>query len=430
MQVLIAHSHLNPGGVTRVIESQLESLRNVPVKVLVGSCPNPETITSRGAELVIIEELNYLERKKYTDQKALQLLHTLHRKLREHFTEDTVLHFHNLNLGKNPVVTYAVYLLAKEGARIFNHAHDFAEDRPSNLTFLKEILTDIFLQDMNEVLYPQLPNYHYGVLNSRDLDRLISYGVSRDRISWLPNPVSLSVNTKETDKETAKKEVCASLGLKEDKLLITYPVRVIQRKNIGEFILLSLLFDHVANFTVTQAPKNPVEIEMYRQWINFSEANNIQVVFEAGDKVDFEKLLAGSDFCITTSYREGFGMVYLEPWLMNTPVAGRDIDYITRDFKEDGFVFPTLYYKLNIPGLKVDFKDLNMKMQMEIIGDLKNGRISKQKIFEQNPILSTLFNKVSDKTIDQNKTIIKNNYSLQGYGIKLQKRYKEITRST
>ena len=426
MQVIIAHSHLNPGGVTRVIESQIESLKGIPVKVMVGACPNPESITSRGAELIIIDELNYLERKKYTDKEAMEMLHKVHEKIREHLTDDTVLHFHNLNLGKNPVVTYAVYLLAKEGLRVFNHAHDFAEDRPTNFTFLEEILSKIFLQEMNEVLYSKLPNYHFGVLNSFDLERLLSFGVENDRVEWLPNPVTLPAGKENGDKQEAKTEVCQQLGISDQKLLITYPVRVIQRKNIGEFILLSVLFDHITNFVVTQPPQNPVEIGIYQQWLNFCSKNEIDVIFEAGIKVDFEKLLTGSDFCITTSYREGFGMVYLEPWLMDTPVVGRDIDFITRDFKEDNFIFPTLYYKINIPGLKIDFKDLNMKMQMEIIADLKAGRIQKQKLFEQNPILNTLFKKVSDQVTEKNKMIIHNNYSLEGYGNKLQKRYKEL----
>ncbi len=426
MQVLIAHSHLNPGGVTRVIESQLESLQGVPVKVIVGACSNPEAITSRGAELVIIEELNYLDRRKYTDQEAKELLHTIHHKLQEYITPDTVLHFHNLNLGKNPIVTYVVYLLAKEGVKVFNHAHDFAEDRPSNLTFLKEILTDNFYQDMNRVLYPDMPNYHFGVLNSFDRERLIAFGVPEERILWLPNPVSLNNQKTEINKESAKTEICSALSLDEKKLLVTYPVRVIQRKNIGELILLSLLFDHVASFVVTQPPQNPVEVGMYVQWKEFCTNNDIKLQFEVGNKVDFEQLLEASDFCITTSYQEGFGMVYLEPWLTDTPVVGRDIDYVTRDFKNDGFIFPTMYYKLSVPGIKIDFKDLNMKMQMEVLSEVLSGHISKQKIFEQNPILNTLFNKVSASTLEENKTIIKNNYSLQGYGIKLQERYKEI----
>ena len=426
MQVIIAHSHLNPGGVTRVIESQIESLNGISVKVMVGACPDPERITSRGAELIIIEELNYLERKNYSDKEAMLLLHKLHNKIRRHLNSDTVLHFHNLNLGKNPIVTYAVYLLAKEGLRVLNHAHDFAEDRPTNYTFLKEILSHIFLQEMSEVLYPNLPNYHFGVLNSFDLERLVSFGVEADRIEWLPNPVTFSAGEENSDKEAAKTQICKELGISDQKLLITYPVRVIQRKNIGEFILLSVLFDHITNFVVTQPPQNPIEIGIYKQWLNFCAENQIDVIFEAGNKVEFEQLLTGSDFCITTSYREGFGMVYLEPWLMNTPVVGRDIDFITRDFKEDGFTFPMLYYKINIPGLKIDFKDLNMKMQMEIIADLKTGRIQKQKLFEQNPILNSLFKKVPDQVIEQDKTIIINNYSLEGYGNKLQKRYKKL----
>jgi glycosyltransferase involved in cell wall biosynthesis len=426
MQILIAHSHLNPGGVTRIIESQIESLPNDDVKVLVGACPNSEIITSKGVKIQIIKDLDYLEHKKYSDKEAIQMLHKVHREIREHLSRNCILHFHNLNLGKNPIVTYAVYLLAKEGLPVFNHAHDFAEDRPSNLQFLKEIISDIFSQDLNEVLYPKLPNYQFGVLNSFDYKRLITYGVEQEKIEWLPNPVTFPISGNALNKESAKTEVCKTLQIDVEKLLITYPVRVIQRKNIGEFILLSRLFARKANFVVTQPPQNPVEIEMYNQWVTFCANQNINVCFEAGTKVDFEQLLSGSDFCITTSYKEGFGMVYLEPWLLNTPVVGRDIDFITKDFKDDGFEFPTLYYKLNIPGIKTDFKDLNLKIQMEIISDVNSGKIDVHKIFEQNPILNTLFRKVTENVIEKNKSIIKNNYSLQGYGSKLQKRYKKM----
>lgn len=426
MPVVIAHSHLNPGGVTRIIESQIDSLGGEEIRVLVGACPDASTITSKNAELQIIPELNYLERRKYSDQEAMEMLHRIHGEIRQHLSPDTVLHFHNLNLGKNPIVTYAVYLLAKEGVMVFNHAHDFAEDRPSNYSFLEEIIYGNFSQRLEEVLYPKLPNYHFGVLNSFDFDRLKELGVTEDRIEWLPNPVIFNTSDDLPEKADAKQAICEKLNIDANKLLVTYPVRVIQRKNIGEFILLSILFRHRANFAVTQPPQNPVEIEMYKQWINFCNENDIDIVFEAGKKVDFEKLLRGSDFCITTSYKEGFGMVYLEPWLLDTPVVGRDIDFITCDFKNDGFSFPTLYYKLNIPGIKTDFKDLNLKMQMEIISEVLSEKIEKHKLFEQNAILNTLFSDVKSHVTEKNKTIIKNNYSLEGYGIKLQKRYKKM----
>ncbi len=426
MQIVIAHSHLNPGGVTRIIDSQIESLQGIQVKVMVGSCPNPETIILKGAELHIIEDLNYLEHRKYSDKEAMMKLHRVHRKIRNLLPTDAVLHFHNLNLGKNPIVTYAVYLLAKEGAKVFNHAHDFAEDRPSNYQFLKDIISDIFLHRIEEVMYPQLPNYHYGVLNSFDYARLQKYGIQKDRIEWLPNPVTFDTTLDITNKAEAKKEICSVLQLNENKLLVTYPVRVIQRKNIGELILLSVLYSENANFVVTQPPKNPKEIEIYKKWLKYCNDEKIPVVFEAGNKVDFEQLLIASDFCITTSYREGFGMVYLEPWLLNTPVAGRDIDYITRDFLADGFLFPKLYQQIEIPQLNGDFKDFDMEKQMHIISEIKTDKIKKQKIFEQNPQLKALFEKVLPEIIEKNKKLIKTKYSLKGYGIKLQNRYKKL----
>lgn len=426
MRIVIAHSHLNPGGVTRIIESQIESLPNDSISVLVGSCLNSESIINRGAEITIIEALNYLENRKYSEKEAIDLLHKIHEQLISKLTPDSILHFHNLNLGKNPFVTYAVYLLAKGGYKIFNHAHDFAEDRPANLQFLEGILTGNFAQSIKEVLYPKLPNYHYGVLNSFDYERLISYGVNKDRIVWIPNPVTFTTTENISNKNKAKTEICNLLKLDNLKLLVTYPIRVIQRKNIGEFILLSILFSDTANFVVTQPPQNPVEIELYNKWTKFCSSKNINITFEAGIKVDFEKLLIGSDFCITTSYKEGFGMVYLEPWLLKTPVVGRDIDFISKDFRADGFEFPALYSNIKIEGEVDDFKDLSMEKQMELILNVKNDLKLKEQLFEQNPIFGSLFKKVPEAIIDKNVSIIKNNYSLEGYGIKLQKQYKTM----
>ncbi len=429
MHIVIAHSHLNPGGVTRIIESQIDSLPNDEITVIVGSCADPEKITKKGTALDILEGLNYLENRKFSDKEVLLLLHRIHNQIKSHLKPDSILHFHNLNLGKNPIVTYAVYLLAKDGVRVFNHAHDFAEDRPANYQFLKEILNDNFSQKLHEVLYPKLPNYQYGVLNSFDLERLVSYGVERERIEWLPNPVTFDTKEDIYGKTKVKTEICDQLKLNSKKLLVTYPVRVIQRKNIGEFILLAALFNESANFVVTQPPQNPVEIGHYKKWVDFYKKEKIKVTFEAGTKVDFEKLLIASDFCITTSYKEGFGMVYLEPWLLNTPVVGRNIDFISKDFRADGFQFPALYDKIESPGLDVDFKEISMEGQMKQITNVKNNFTLKAQYFEQNPVLSLLFKKVDETIIQKNVSIIKNNYSLKGYGIKLHERYNKMVGS-
>ena len=426
MQIIIAHSHLNPGGVTRIIESQLESLPENDVKVLVGNCLRPDDIKDRGAELVVFEPLNYLEYRIYSDEEVNILLTEILHFFEKQLSTGSILHFHNLNLGKNPVVTYAVYLLAKRGVQVFNHAHDFAEDRPANYQFLKEIIEGNFKANLKEVLYPDFSNYHFGALNAFDVNRLVSYGVKQEKIEWLPNPVPYRNPAESEEKEAAKNAVCEALQLDDKKLLVTYPVRVIQRKNIGELILFSVLFADKINFTVTQPPQNPLEIKIYNRWVDFCKKEKIDILFEAGNRVDFEQLLIASDFCITTSYKEGFGMVYLEPWLFRTPVVGRNIDYITADFINDGFYFPALYNFLKIPGYKEDFKDISIDSQMKFITDVRNRFIQTEKIFEQNKHLVTLFEKVDASVIKKNSSIIKNNYSLKGYGIKLQNRYKKM----
>jgi glycosyltransferase involved in cell wall biosynthesis len=424
MQIVIAHSHLNPGGVTRIIESQIDSLTDEIISVVVGNSSNPESIIERGANLTIFEPLNYLENRFYPLEEANQMLNETFNYFKDLLSEESILHFHNLNLGKNPIVTYAVFLLARKGYKIFNHAHDFAEDRPENFQFLKDIIERSFRADLNQVLYPDLANYHFGVLNSFDSDRLISYGVKKERIHWIPNPVNFPVSEEFQNKSKAKTQVCNSLSLDINKLLVTYPVRVIKRKNIGELILLSEIYKETVNFVVTQPPKNPLEIELYNRWVNFCKKENINLTFEAGSKVNFEKLLVGSDYCITTSYKEGFGMVYLEPWLVKTPVVGRDIDFITKDFKADGFEFPALYRHILVDANGKDFKNLTIEEQMTQILNIKNDLKFKEKVIEQNPIFGLLFEKVPETIVEKNVSIIKNIYSLKGYGSKLQERYK------
>lgn len=105
---------------------------------------------------------------------------------------------------------------------------------------------------------------------------------------------------------------------------------------------------HVHNLNLG---KNPIELEHYKKWRSFCRENELNNVhFEVGEAIDFPTLVKGSDFCITTSIREGFGMTYMEPWLYHTPVIGRKIDYITHDFINKGLIFSGLYEKINLAG--------------------------------------------------------------------------------
>jgi glycosyltransferase involved in cell wall biosynthesis len=182
-------------------------------------------------------------------------------------------------------------------------------------------------------------------------------------------------------------------------------------------------------WVVTQPPKNPVEIEPYERWKKFCKEENIPLIFEAGLKVDFEDLLRASDFCFTTSIKEGFGMVYMEPWLINTPVIGRNLKNITNDLEQSGMRFPLLYDTLNImnKGELTDFGRLEMQDQMHFIRKLDRDNSLEKDLFGYNAFLRNLLNSVDHKLVSQNKKTILLEYSLENYGQRLKALYKELT---
>lgn len=427
MNIIIFHYHLNPGGVTRIIESQVQTLleeRNYnEIKVITGNCEEKSYFTNLGVDIQVFPEINYLlpEQTNYRE-----IYHSITAILSGICNKEDILHFHNLNLGKNPLVTLAVSKLAGEGYKVVNHAHDFAEDRPANYDFLEKIIEGEFNKNISSVLYPHIDNYNFAVLNSYDLNRLSELGVSQEHSFLLPNPVVFSSRKLEGTPADWKNEITSQLAIQPDKKIITYPVRVIRRKNIGEYILLAHLFSEEASWLVTQPPKNPVEIEPYEKWKAFCEKENINVIWEAGTKCDFEKLLKATDICFTTSIQEGFGMVFMEPWLLGTAVKGRDIPMVTLDLKQSGVEFPVLYPQFLMPDNK-ELHEHDLEEQFEIIQSIKEEPNQKKMLFEMNTFLSELLNPVEDALIKRNNEVILSEYSLKTYGKKLNEIYRAIT---
>jgi glycosyltransferase involved in cell wall biosynthesis len=433
MRINIIHYHLYPGGVTRIIQSQINSIINLPQKhditLITGHCPNPDIYHNTGIQLIINKELSYLEIKDNSKSEINDLSNSLREFLYKTINKNDIIHFHNLNLGKNPVLTYEIFNMAKDGYKVLNHCHDFAEDRIPNLKFLKTIIEEHFGEEIQTVLYPALSNYLYVTLNSFDLMRLERYGIEERRRFLLPNPVDFESKQENTDKKQIKVKICNKLSLNPSKILCTYPVRVIRRKNIGEYILLAALFSDKAQWLVTQAPKNPVEIPDYNRWKTFCYENKIPVYFEAGTKVNFEQLIRATDFCITTSIQEGFGMSYMEPWLMDTPVVGRNLFYITKDLKEAGIKFPLLYDKLMVRMNSeiIDFKKLSPNDQMLFIKDVNDNPEKGEAVFKLNPRLRNFLQDIPGNIITHNKNIITETFSSRRYGEKLNGIYKALT---
>ncbi len=423
MKIAILHYHLNPGGVTRIIESQVMGLskanRNAEMIILSGSSISESDF----AEVPVIEDDCMLydesgEVSRFTDKAAMI------RSFIIRHAKGFILHCHNPNLGKNPALTLAIYQLARQGFSIVNHYHDFPEDRPENMKRLNNMFDQSGFSS-REVLYPDLPGYHFAVLNTCDYKRVLENGVSPARVHLLQNPVSVNARRK----HETKADIVARLGLDPEKKIITYPIRAIRRKNIGECILLAVLFERTCQFNITQAPRNPLELPAYMRWKNFCEENRIQVKFETGVTVNHEDLIRISDFCITTSLREGFGMVYLEPWLAGTPVSGRDIPCITDDLRKYKLEFPRLYDRIEVGTVagNCDFRDLETGEQENLILHLLGSSREKEIILRSNLFLNSLFDDVEPELIRKNRLIIRKHFSTTNYGKRLLTLYKNIS---
>lgn len=431
MKIIIIHHHLNPGGVTRIIQSQVSSLRKqfpaTDILILTGKMGYAEFFKDMNIPVEVFPELDYLLGDEPPDDKLDLLKSRISSFLNEKISKDDIVHVHNLNLGKNPVLTLAITEMSHDGYKVFNHCHDFAEDRKPNMAYLQQVIHGHFGQDTRSVMYPNLPNYLYGTINTFDHDRIIKSGIPAERVIHLPNPVHFETKSRLTKAE-ARASIYHTLGLEKTKPLITYPVRVIRRKNIGELILLSALYPNQAYWLVTMPPQNPEEVTHYNAWKKFCADEKIDLIWEAGTKVDFEELLIATNVCISTSVREGFGMVFLEPWLLGTPVMGRNISYVTKDLLESGVEFPLLYDEITVDyeGKNLDFGQLEPDSQKAVIKTINANDAVKKLVKDMNPKLDMLFESTGDDLITHNKLRIKQEYSLENYASRLHEIYRKL----
>ena len=244
LKVAIVHYHLRRGGVTRVIESAREALkgRGVELLILSGEEPRPEA----GSESVrVIPALNY--RKTGNADIAESLAEALKAEAQKHFGgQPDIWHFHNPTLAKNVLFPTAIRELANDGARIVLQLHDFAEDgRPGNYSAQRSFFDSE--SSVETTLYPMAKQNHYATINHRDHDYLKSAGVPESNLHVIPNAISpLRVNTKPEDRPFS-----------ESKLFALYPTRGIRRKNLGELLLLALIFGDRIDFATTLSPENP-----------------------------------------------------------------------------------------------------------------------------------------------------------------------------
>ena len=335
MRVAVIHFHLRRGGVTRVIETAAEALREHGVDLLVLGGEAPGTLDLPPEQVTVVSRLNY--REAFSIEAARLLKSDLEAAARNQWGSlPDIWHVHNHSLAKNLEVPWVVARWAEEGQRLLLQPHDFAEDgRPDNYRKLQQA------DGLLDHLYPTGSSVLYGLLNSRDRHLLNAAGVNPAQTVPLPNSV------KGFDMSAAP----IDLNQFGAERMILYPSRSIRRKNVGELLLHAAIADHGTKFGCTLAPENPTAKAIYERWVKYAAANSLPVEFNVGPRTgaSLESMMAAAAALITTSVAEGFGLAFLEPWLAGKQLVGRNLPDITGDFTATGMNLEGLYTELPIP---------------------------------------------------------------------------------
>ncbi|MDD2463157.1 MAG: glycosyltransferase [Desulfobulbus sp.] len=337
MRVALVHYHLQSGGVTRIICHVQKALRERGIKsmVLTGK---PPTYQVNGTYRVV-PGLQY-----EADRPQLSV-GELVAQMRREATDalggaPDLWHIHNHSLGKSLLLPLALQQMAQEGEHLLFHIHDFAEDgRPGNYKAMLSRMASGMGDVLAGQLYPQGEHLHYAVLNNRDYCYLQEAGLELSQLHLLPNPVDLGLVEWEEPSQPGKPP------------LWLYPTRAIRRKNLGEFLLWSALATDDTWFATTSGPENPAEQPRYQRWKQVAAQLGLPVQFEmvGPNSYGFIDLLRMADVAMTTSVAEGFGMAFLEPWTLETPVCGRNLGEITSQFIGDGLELSGCYDRLDVP---------------------------------------------------------------------------------
>jgi len=302
----------------------------------------------------------------------------------------------NLGIGMDPSVTYAFYLYTHYcndsgiKKKFIYRVHDFVQQRPHFFRNVKKFHEYRFgvVPDWHNVLYPSSPNIKYIAINRYDQSRLIEHGIEENNVFYIPNSVDRSIIPPDDRTEELRKEIVSREELDPSVRFILYPVRCVRRKNVEEAIFFTCYLNRLANgqtarnhdpiagkfhLLVSLKPENGDDARYADQILEFVRKHKLPVSIGFNDLVVLERetdpqdpgkierygvgdILRVADLVITTSVLEGFGFAYLEPWILDRPVIGRSIPFITPDFQAKGMKLGHLYTVLIVDEL--DFKEI------------------------------------------------------------------------
>jgi glycosyltransferase involved in cell wall biosynthesis len=447
VKVAVVHYHLEPGGVTRVIENTLDAFAKLPEQTKFVALSGRPYQGQKIQDVAVVEGLDYITPSQTTDSTRLR--ENLEKAARAALgTTPDLWHVHNHSLGKNPAFPEAIYQLAERGHPLLLHIHDFAEDgRPGNYHALSAA---------HNYLYPAGSHIRYAALNRRDHHFLSDLSCNHPPPILLPNAIP---------QPTTAKFPCEQVDLPEQ--LHLYPVRAVRRKNLGELALLAAAHSDL-HFANSLGPTNPEFLPIYERWKAFSAERNLPLTYGIGENSDlsFPEVVNASQALVTTSVAEGFGLGFLEPWTFGKNLFGRNIPEVTEDFANLGLELDHLYSRMELPlellpeqelesriasALKKLYTDYEHPLPKNALGMAKssicqNGNIDFGRLDEtfQEMLVSIVsdspslageirvqanLGNLSNKTQEANASAVRKNFSQDAYAKRLWTVYNELVAS-
>jgi len=325
MKVLFLHYAFGEDGVTRVVLNNILSIRKVDknVKVILAA----ESFCSSIPKWAEKRKINW-------DSENLV-------KELERVTKDVdAIIFENPTVGLFPRRSLAFKKFAEENEnrRIIYRTHDLVDDRPHLLDNFEKVA------DLDGV-YPSTENVTFITICSSCKKVLEKKGL--DKIEFIPNTISTEDWSTDNKARRLRKLFEKKGIIEKDKKVITYPVRIIPRKNIEEALLITkILRDYTLIVTLrcNKEYENKLKdlANKYDISCSIGEAYNY-LGFNSNQEYTIKDLYNLSELAINTSLKEGFGYIFIEPWLANTPLIGRDLPEVTNDFKDMGINLSSLY---------------------------------------------------------------------------------------
>jgi len=392
----------------------------------------------------------------------------------------------NTTVGNHPAVSYAFYVYAQwclkhqPDKRIILRTHDFLQDRPENFDNIKKFKprTSRLVPDWRVIMYPSFSNVFYITLNTQNMYDLYSHGVDKESIFCLPNSIDDGLKIVDDRHAGLRVRMNDEFGINPEAKIVFYPVRCVPRKNVEEAILVVMLLNRISSVNsalsrqynvsgryhlVVSLDDTSPKTAGYSRFIKgIVKEHQLPVVVGLDKLVGLNRTydkdgeietygvadaFGVSDMVVTTSYLEGFGFVYIEPWMADCVVIGRNLPIVTRDFKKmGGMKLGHLYDTLHAEG--TDFKDFgtvpdifkttsnafdedSMKKKFDYILRLMNDDallelFLGQNEFQLNSMFTVLGSGREKELIAHNRQAVQRNYSREAVSKKLHTIVKEV----